>query len=131
MPISGCHDLPLATFNLPSRAIPQNGRIRRKKTVRVPANPLVQKKPRPPAMREDEGQMDAMRYASDNTPSAAVPGGRAQSALRPLSQELAVQLLVLVARMEYRRNCHHRLPIRPGEWQPRRPVGMHFSPRRK
>ena len=24
MPISGCHDLPLATFNLPSRNNPQN-----------------------------------------------------------------------------------------------------------
>ena len=24
MPISGCHDLPLATFNLPSRNRPQN-----------------------------------------------------------------------------------------------------------
>ena len=29
MPISGCHDLPLATFNLPSRNNPQNKRQQR------------------------------------------------------------------------------------------------------
>ena len=29
MPISGCHDLPLATFNLPSRKRPQNKRQQR------------------------------------------------------------------------------------------------------
>ena len=28
MPISGCHDLPLATFNLPSRNDPQSNRKR-------------------------------------------------------------------------------------------------------
>ena len=29
MPISGCHNLPLATFNLPSRNNPQNKRQQR------------------------------------------------------------------------------------------------------
>ena len=32
MPISGCHDLPLATFNLPSRNNPQNKRQQRPPT---------------------------------------------------------------------------------------------------
>ena len=53
MPISGCHDLPLATFNLPSRNNLQNKQQQRPpkqkiKTPRAAAPERVKQSPNPP-----------------------------------------------------------------------------------